>query len=177
MDGVKMKMVSILFLFGLTFSVVAEEVKDAVNELRAIPSWGGLGPQNINQQGDEIIQSLSKIAALPNGEVRKVITEALAAVEQNGVAAKQRCALIDGLYVFNRLYYDIPPLLKQRDLKIFGAAYVPIGENRLASWPLKFSESGKPTLQDSYLLYCGPPYDVLAEFDYFATQFKIRTCK
>jgi len=159
-----------ILLFFLASAMA--DTKTAAEQIRTAPRWGGLDKDSYASRSKEIATHLEEFIHLPVNEAREVIKLAL----QEKVSASKLGAIVDTLYLANRVYFDIPENVEVKDVKTFGGTYIGggnVGERKVV-WPLVFSKDGTYALEGTYNAYAGPVYDVLGEFDYFSKKYKRR---
>ena len=166
-----MGMKFMVFLLCLFSATAMADIKTVAAQINTAPQWGGLDKNSYASRSKEIATHLEEFVHLPINEAREVIKLLL----QERRSATSLTAIVDTLYLANRIYFNIPANVKTKDVKTFGGAYVggDAGE-RTVLWPLVFSEDGTYSLDGTYNAYAGPVYDVLSEFDYFSRRYKRR---
>jgi len=117
-----------------------------------------------------IMSVLNKVAELNKMDVRSFISKYLS----QPVKANSQMSVWSNVYVFNRLYFSVPQTsYDKNDFHKFGMWFVPEKEKNNPAWPL-VDVDGKLMLRGVFFGYAGPPYQGLAEFDYFSNRYSVR---
>ena len=150
-------------------SVFADQIDigAAVKEISSAPNWTGMDEVKITIEGPKIIQILEKYVDLPLQDARGLLRQLL---DSGGefdldIAGK--------VYIFNRLYCNVPASIKRDGWKFFGGwAGVPITASSVNSlYPLSVKNDSQLELKSVFSGYAGPPYRGLEELDYFIERF------
>jgi len=93
------------------------------------------------------------------------------------LAARGNLDALSKIYLFNRLYFKVPPgFIPRKDAKVFGGwRGVPLMDGTInVLWPLTQDLDGHLSLTGQFKGYFGEKYRPLEEFDYFLEKFGTR---
>lgn len=161
--------VSVVYIVSTLLSS-AFDVEVAVNEIAAAPSWSRMSPERRLIDAPILLRILEKYLKLEPADARKLV-ERLAEVSKKDQDTRSS---IDGnIYVFNRLYCNVPEKVEQTTWKFFGGwVGVPLKDSVVdAMYPLTPGKDRKLELTGSFRGYFGPQYRGLSEFDFLLDRF------
>ena len=147
---------------------LASDLENSIKEIENATSWTSLSDKQVLTDGDKLTSILKKYVFLKTGEAREIV-EKLESLYQD----KFDSDIAGKIYVFNRLFCNVPEKSPNEKWKFFGGwAGVSIKNNYVNSlFPLKKLENGKLKLIYSFSGYTGPHYKGLAEFDFLLKRF------
>lgn len=177
----------ILLWFLLVNSILGSDLHEQVDfdlelacrSINDAPSWTRMSGDTIDSEGPKLSSVLRNFAAISPENARKLV-ERLSALSQD----PSKEAAIDHdicgrIYIFNRLYCNVPRMVDRIDWKFFGGwGGIPGDELRLnALYPLTQGEGGSLELTETSGGYYGPRYRGLEEFDFLLSRFGKRERK
>jgi polyhydroxyalkanoate synthesis regulator phasin len=151
----------------------AADLNSAAKEILSAPDWTRTEAVEIankridEKRGKKIIDVMEKYAALSPEEARSLVSN----LSDSG---KPYDLSIGGkIYIFNRVYCNVPEKVKKVDWKFFGGwGSVPQDKETVNSlYPLRKTKTGRLELFYLSGSYTGPPYRGLEEFDFLLKRF------
>jgi hypothetical protein len=124
----------------------------------------------------EIIDLGSKIALLDRSHARLIIANYLTYLKDLKVDEQMNGYML--IYIVNRIYFAVPEWIPKSEFRPFGGF---VGWHRYDDekvnirFPLNISPDGRMTIEAGNTSYMGPPYQGLAEFDFFSSKYPSRT--
>ncbi len=161
---------SVTLLIISTSLCSAFEMEVAVKEIVAAPSWSRMNATRRAEDGPIMMATLQKYIKLEPENARKLVQQ-LADFSNKDQDARSN---MDGkIYVFNRLYCNVPEKVDQNTWKFFGGwVGVPVKNGSVnAMHPLSLGKDGIIELTGSFRGYFGPRYQGLSEFDFLLNRF------
>lgn len=146
----------------------------ATKEIRDAPSWARMTSNDIKDNGEKLTKILEKYAGLMPDQARTLISKLSA---HTGSSFDYDTA--SKIYVFNRIYFDVPKNVDENGWKVFGGwGGVPKNGGVInALYPLSYKKTGELELTETSGGYSGPSYRGLSEFDHFMKLFGRRQRK
>lgn len=152
----------------VSFSSAMElNLQEAILEIRKAPDWSSLTHENLLVSGPKIMASLEKYGGLAPEDARRLVTSLTASGDEFDLNVGSK------IYVFNRIYCDVPESAVQKTWESFGSwVGVPYKDGFVNSlYPLALSKDGKLELRYSFGGYAGGPYRGVEEFDFLFKRF------
>ncbi|MDX2227245.1 MAG: hypothetical protein SFY92_09180 [Verrucomicrobiae bacterium] len=142
----------------------SEKMQDA-------PAWSSFVVDENKDKSEDTVKILGEAAEnLPVEEARKCIISCLQERTDDKVGAWSK------VYVFNRLYFNVPEWEEKKSLRFFGGWIgIPEKDGKInVMFPLEKNANGRIFLSKNFGGYSGPDYDGLGEFDYFLKKYGLR---
>lgn len=144
----------------------ADRVDTAIVEINMAPDWRGIRFPNDGGETKKLIDALMKHAKATPNEARELVMKLVASGETD-----HDLEIAGKIYIFNRLYCNVPRHSKRNDWKVFGGwGGIVVDENTINSlYPLVLNK-GEFKLEQ-FSGYNGPPFQALDEFDWLFKRF------
>ena len=166
---------ALVFLVMTTLSSYGDDVDLPLfaKEILKAPDWDQPEVDELikkrigKERGEKILNVLGKYTSLSTDQARAL----LILLSDSGKKTDLR---IGGkIYIFNRLYCDVPETVEREGWEFFGGwGGVPSSDKTInALYPLKKNEEGKLELHYLSGSYTGPNYRGVAEFDFLIERF------
>lgn len=151
----------------------------ACKAINDAPSWTRMSEDTIDSAGPELTAVLKNYAKISPVEARKLVERLSDLSKDISKGAAIDHDICGKIYVFNRIYCNVPEMVDRIDWKFFGGwGGIPGDELRLnALYPLTQGEGGSLDLTETSGGYYGPPYKGLEEFDFLLSRFGKREGK
>jgi hypothetical protein len=155
-----------LLLVSMPAKCDENELQKAAFEISVAPDWRGIPFPNDGTTGAKLIDTLSRYTNYSPADARKLV---MMLIDAGGDPPDLEVG--GKIYIFNRLYCNVPESSKRDDWKIFGGwGGIAVDGNTVNSmYPLVLS-NGKFNLKQ-FSGYAGPPYQALEEFDWLFKRF------
>jgi len=144
-----------------------------VEMLDAAPDWTRM-QRGATESKRELLSVLEEIA-------RQGVDNARAVVEEYARRASEAPGKMDvdelgNVFILNRVLFRVPARVRAEKARFFGGwAGVPHGGGYVDMlWPLVL-ENGQLRLEGEFRGYYGDVYDALGEFDYFLSEYGVRS--
>ena len=142
------------------------DVAKILYELRRCPTWILLRPDEIELRAGTT-RIYYEIAKFDNATIREALIYFCSSGEKDLDSTRDQAKI----FALLRVVFDVPAGFLS-SLPHWGSWGSPVVEGRVnLLWPFRHGDGGRLILEGMPVSYFGPPYDALAEFDYFATRF------
>lgn len=162
-----------IFLWMVSNSaMMAFDIDLAVKEISGAPSWTGMNSEIILKEGPRLCAVLKKYVMIGPDDARNLVAKLSSMTDTKDLIS------FDGkIYVFNRLYCNVPERADLRDWKFFGGwGGIKITNNTIrAIFPLTRVGNGELELTEVYRGYYGIKYRGLDEFNFLFDKFGQRS--
>lgn len=152
---------------------VAADLDSVAKEILSAPDWtrteaAEIANKRIDvKRGQKIVDVMTKCADLSPEEARRLVSNLSASGKPYDLSIGGR------IYIFNRVYCNVPEKVKKVDWKFFGGwGSVPQDKETVDSlYPLRKTTTGRLELFYLSGSYTGPPYRGIEEFDFLLKRF------
>lgn len=155
-----------LFLVSMPAKSAENELQKAVVEISAAPDWRRIPFPSNGTTAARLVNTLLKYKDYCPEKARILVKMLI------NTSGKTLDLDVGGkIYIFNRLYINVPESSKRADWKVFGGwGGIAVDDHRINSmYPLVLS-NGEFKLEQ-FSGYGGPPYQALEEFDWLLKRF------
>ena len=158
-----------IFIFAASTSFGGEvDLDSAAKEILKAPDWTRSEATEVankrigEQRGREILDIIEKHTNLSPEDARQLVIRLSASGKSYDLSISGK------IYIFNRVYFNVPKMADKSDWKFFGAwGGIPQDKTTInALYPLRMTGEGKLELFYLSGSYAGPPYRGLDEFDF-----------
>ncbi len=144
-----------------------------------------MSEDEIRKDGKKLMDVLAKYTSIEVGDARKLVegltlsSKTLDGFELLPEQGTYDMDVAGKIYVFNRLYCNVPETFNQKETKIFGGWIGVVAENESINilFPLHPAADGSIELAFVFGGYKGMPYRGNQEFEFFIKTFGVRNKK
>jgi hypothetical protein len=140
---------------------------------QSLPDWFSSQEEGSPPDYLPAVRAARKLALLRPEERRAEIERAAAELRRDSFDVSRA----SGVYIVLRLLFDLPEAAPLDAAEVHGGWIHPtIGQHPFdLSWPIHVDDERRTFTVDRFRGYVGRPYDALAEYDYFAENFRVRS--
>lgn len=155
------------------------ELDVAVKEIQNAPNWIQMTEDKIALMGPQLTTILEKYMTISPKDARRIVERLSVGKDPNSSEPTSDREVGSKIYIFNRLYCNVPEMVSTSNWKVFGGwGGVPHNSDSLnALYPLTRQKNGTLKLTETFGGYGGPTYRGLEEFDFLLKRFGKRIRK
>lgn len=160
---------AIVAFVEISLTACAFDIDLAIKDISAAPKWVSMGNEKFQMEGAKLIQILMQYTDLDPKEARNLVDKL--SVPSGSLYTQMDIA--GKIYIFNRLYCNVPDKSEMSDWKVFGDwRGVTVTQGRINSlFPLSKNKRDRLELTGHFHGYFGAPYRGLSEFDFLMKRF------